>query len=74
MGVKTVVKPLRPSGPDTTWPMAVCFPEGFRRIAHEEMAMMPSTLELNLSDFGVTLWGKVTLWVVAASCGRWGWK
>jgi len=32
--------------------MAVCSPKGFGRIAHEEMAMMPSALELVLSGDG----------------------
>lgn len=44
--MKAVVNPHRPSGPDIACPMAVCSPEGFGKIAHEEMAVMPSALEL----------------------------
>lgn len=44
--------PPQPSGLDTACPMAICSQEGFRRIAHYEVAMLPSILEPSLSGEG----------------------
>lgn len=53
LGVKIGVTP-----PSAIWPRhsacpkAVCSQKGFRRTAHDEMAMLPSALELGLSREG----------------------
>lgn len=41
--------PPQPSCPDIACPMAICSHEGFRRITHNEMAMLPPALELAFS-------------------------